>query len=148
MYTLSMVIIESVLKIKYVDNDDFRIHDSAMSSHHQTIDPYVVSVDTKFISYCNLISTVREHYSEVLEFMMNNKSMVQVIHDVTFNMHSTTKHDSVNIPITRTIPSCVTAKPPPHDRRKVSRHWKGRKNFPLHFVLWGNEHTTCWSCTQ
>ena len=88
MYTLSKVIVESVLKIKDVDNDDSGIHDSAMSSHHPTIDPYTVSVDTKFTSYCNVILTVRRHYPEVLEFMMNNKSMVKVIHDVTFNMHA------------------------------------------------------------
>ena len=44
--------------------------------------------------------------------MMKNKAMVKVIHYITFDIHST-KQDSVHIPIIRTIPSVVTAKPPP-----------------------------------
>ena len=140
MYTLSMVIVESVLKIKDVDNDDSCVHDSAMSSHHPTIDPYAVSVDTKFTSYCNLISTVRKHYPEVLDFMMNNKLILNVIHDVTFDMHSTTKHDSVNIPITHTIPSCVTAKPPPMTEEKYPDIGK-EENFFQYILRCGGTST-------
>ena len=99
---------QSVSATEDVYNDD-----SAITAHHSTIDPYAVSEDPKFTSYCHVISTVRSMYPEVLDFMMNNKAMVKIIHDVTFNMHSTTKQDPVHIPSTRTIPSCVTAKPPP-----------------------------------
>ena len=134
MYKVSKVEVESVSMIKGVDNDDSGIHDSAMSSHHPTIDPYAVSVNTKFTSYCNMISTIRNHYpGDVLEFMMNNKSMVKVIHDVTFDMHLTTKYDSVNIPITCTIPSCVTAKPPPMTEVKYPNIGK-EENF-LQYIL-------------
>ena len=77
------------------------------------MDPYAVSENMKFTSFCNLISTVRRNYPEVLQFMTENKPMVEVIHNVTFDMHATTnKHDTVHIPITCTIPS-LPAKCPP-----------------------------------
>ena len=123
----------SVPVVKDVDNHDFVIKDSAMSSHHSIIDPYAVSVDSKLSSYCNVISTIRIHYPEVLEFMMKNKSMVKVIHDVTFDMHSATKQDSGNVPITRTISSSVVAKHPPMTEVKYPDIGK-KENF-LQYIL-------------
>ena len=80
-----------------------------------------------------MISTVRRLYPDVLEFMMNNKAMVKVIHDITFDMHSTTKQDSVHIPITCTIPSCVPAKPPP---TKEGHHPEiGKEENFLQYIL-------------
>ena len=138
---MSIYYFQSVLKIKDVHNGDSHTHDSAISSHHQTMDPYAVSENMKFTSFCNLISTVRRNYPEVLEFMMNNKPMVEVIHNVTFDMHSTTnKHDSVHIPITRTIPSRVPAKRPPMTEEKYPDIGK-EENFFQYILRCGGTST-------
>ena len=65
--------------------------------------------------------------------MVNNKSMVKVIHYVTFDIHSSTKQDSVNIPITRTTPSSVIAKRPP--MAEVKYPDIGNKENFLQYIL-------------
>ena len=55
-------------------------------------------------------------------------------------MHLTTKHDSVNIPITCTIPSCVTAKPPPMTEVKYPNIGK-EENFLQYILCCGGTST-------
>ena len=131
---MSIYYFQFVLKIKDVHNGDSGRHDSAIRSEHPTMDPYAVSENSKFTSFCNLISTVRRNYPDVLQFMMDNKPMVEVIHNVTFDMHATTnKPDLVHIPRTGTIPSLVPAKPPPKTEYKYQDIGK-EENF-FHYML-------------
>ena len=108
---------QSISETENVYTDDSgMVHDSTISAHHSINDAYAASEDPKFNSYCQVIVTVRSQHPNVLEFMMNNKDMVKVIHDVTFDIHSN-KQGLVNIPIVGTIPSSATTKPPPTKER-------------------------------